>query len=152
MKKNNKGFTILETLITSTLIISTLVFLYVQFSNLKKNYQESFEFNTVRGIHKAKELAKFYKNNKSLRCTFSSTTPCVNNADTDEEYQIFNVLKLSNSILMSDYSDYNIDYTSVSSVCDENCQKFANKVRTNTTYARLVVIYSDGTYASVLIK
>ena len=54
MKKNNKGFTILETLITSTLIISTLVFLYVQFSNLKQNYQESFEFNTVRGIHKSK--------------------------------------------------------------------------------------------------
>lgn len=153
MKKNNKGFTILETLITSTLIISTLVFLYVQFSNLKQNYQESFEFNTVRGIHKAKELAKFYKNNKSLRCTFSSTTPCVNsNVSSSPDQLLSNHLDIKKSILMSDYSDYNIDYTSVSSVCDENCQKFANKVRTNTTYARLVVIYSDGTYASVLIK
>ena len=63
MKKNSNGFTILETLITSTLVISTLVFLYVQFNNLERNYDDSFRFNTVNGIHKAKELSKYYQAN-----------------------------------------------------------------------------------------
>ena len=69
MKKNSNGFTILETLITSTLVISTLVFLYVQFNNLERNYDDSFRFNTVNGIHKVKELSKSYQANSSKKCT-----------------------------------------------------------------------------------
>ena len=151
MKKNNKGFTILETLITSTLIISTLVFLYVQFNNLRRNYNDSFQFNTVEGIHKAKELAKFFKNNEKLQCDFN-TSPCINYADTTEKRNLFNVLGIKNSILMSDLKSDAADYTVLDSACDEKCQKFIKKVKTDTSNTRLVVIYNDGTYASVLIK
>ena len=44
MKKRNKGFILLETLVVSTFIITLLIYLYVQFSNLKKSYDISFRY------------------------------------------------------------------------------------------------------------
>lgn len=59
MNKNNKGFMLLETLIVSTIILSTLVFLFVQFTNIKTSYEISFRYNTVPGIYMAKEISDF---------------------------------------------------------------------------------------------
>jgi len=59
MKKNNKGFMLLETLIVSTIILSTLIFLFIQFSNIKTSYEISFTHNTIPGIYIAKELSDF---------------------------------------------------------------------------------------------
>ena len=54
-KNNNKGFMLLETMIVSAFIITTLTFLYVQFSNLKKSYEESFKYDSIPELYKAKE-------------------------------------------------------------------------------------------------
>lgn len=150
MKKNNKGFTMLETLITSTLIISTLVFLYVQFNNLKRNYDDNFRFNTVQGIYNAKELVKFYKNNPGAQCDFS-TNPCINPLNSDST-RMYTILNIKNSIMMSDLTSNTIDYSKILSACNQNCQRFISKIKTNTSNTRLVVIYKDNTFASVLIK
>lgn len=147
MKKNNKGFTMLETLITSTLIISTLVFLYVQFNNLKRNYDDSFKFNTVEGIHKAKQLTKYYKA-KSASCDYISAPCTISYADS-----VTDKFGIEGSILMSDLSSSTIDNEDLPSICGDDCKKFIKKLkRTDTTNPRLVVIYKDGTYASVLFE
>ena len=44
MKKNNRGFTLVETLVVSSFIVGILVFLFAQFSKLKKSYDASFEY------------------------------------------------------------------------------------------------------------
>ena len=63
MKKRNKGFMLIETLVVSTFIISTLIYLYVQFTNLKKSYDISFRYDTIPGLYSAKEIDKFINNN-----------------------------------------------------------------------------------------
>lgn len=60
MKKlNNKGIMLLETLVVSTFIITVLVYLYVQFANLKHNYDTSFRYDTIPGLYGLKEVDKF---------------------------------------------------------------------------------------------
>lgn len=146
MKKNSNGFTILETLITSTLVISTLVFLYVQFNNLERNYDDSFRFNTVNGIHKAKELSKYYQINSDKKCAYGVSI-CLN-----ESNDVYNILNIQNSFLMSDLKTSEIDFSKIQNTCDEGCKRFIKRIKTDTNDTRLVVKYNDGTYASVLIK
>lgn len=150
MKKNNKGFTMLETLIASTLIISTLVFLYVQFNNFLTSTHESFEFNTVEGIHKARQLAQYYKKHPSFQCNSYIEKPCINDRTTVSE--IYQLLGVSNSILIYDSPSQNLDFSSVNSICNETCQKFIKNVRTDTSETRLIVIYNDQSFATMLIE
>lgn len=63
MKKRNKGFMLIETLVVSTFIITVLIYLYVQFTNLKKSYDISFRYDTISGLYGAKEIDKFINNN-----------------------------------------------------------------------------------------
>ena len=63
MKKRNKGFILLETLVVSTFIITVLIYLYIQFTNLKKSYDISFRYDTISGLYGAKEIDKFINNN-----------------------------------------------------------------------------------------
>ena len=58
-KMNNRGVMLLETLVVSTFIITVLVYLYVQFSNLKHNYDTSFKYDTIPGLYSLKEVDKF---------------------------------------------------------------------------------------------
>lgn len=150
MKKNNKGFTMLETLVASTLIVSTLVFLYIQFNNLVTGYDESFQFNTVQGIHHAKQLVKYYQTNPTKYCSSYAAKPCLN--DSSQVSSIYQLLNVSNSILVYDMKSQDLDFSGISSVCQEQCQKFIKKVRTNTAKPRLVVIYQDHTFASMVIE
>ncbi|MBE6160043.1 MAG: hypothetical protein E7157_03230 [Lactobacillales bacterium] len=63
MKKRNKGFMLIETLVVSTFIITVLIYLYIQFVNLKKSYDTSFSYDTIPGLYSAKEIDKFINNN-----------------------------------------------------------------------------------------
>lgn len=59
MKKNNRGFTLVETLVVSSFIVGILVFLFAQFSKLKKSYDASFEYNTIPALYKAKNINRY---------------------------------------------------------------------------------------------
>lgn len=60
MKKfNKKGFVLLETLVVCTFIITILVYLYVQFVNLKSSYDVSFKYDTVSNIYGLKQIDTF---------------------------------------------------------------------------------------------
>ena len=61
MKKNSKGFVLIETLIASTFILGTLVFLYIQFSNVKRAYDVSFDYNSIPNLYSAKTLEQYIK-------------------------------------------------------------------------------------------
>lgn len=64
MIKNNKGFTITEVLILSTVIIGVLIFMYTQFKNINRSFQYSFKYDTVEGMYKANNIAKFLSGDK----------------------------------------------------------------------------------------
>jgi competence protein ComGC len=59
MKKNRKGFTLIETLLVSTFIIGILIFLFSEFAKLKKSYDSSFENNAIPALYKARNINRF---------------------------------------------------------------------------------------------
>lgn len=62
MKKNSEGFTLVEMLVVSSFIVGILIFLFSQFSQLKKSYDASFEYNTVPALYHAKNINRYVYN------------------------------------------------------------------------------------------
>lgn len=70
MKKIKKGFMLVETLVVSIFILSTLVFLFVQFQTIKKSYEKSFTYNTVGGLYAASNVAKYLSSEGFSRISY----------------------------------------------------------------------------------
>lgn len=58
-KTNNKGYMLIETLIVSTFVAGILLFLFIQFSNLNKNYNDAFKYNTVDGLYALEDIKNY---------------------------------------------------------------------------------------------
>lgn len=80
MRKNNKGFALVETLLVSVFILTTLIFLFVQFRSVKQSFDESFNYDTVSGMYAASNFANFLKEEN-----FSMFTDALNNECSGEE-------------------------------------------------------------------
>ena len=59
MRNDKRGFTLIETLVVSTVIVSIIVFLFAQFSKLRKSYETSFKNNNIIAVYNAKNINKF---------------------------------------------------------------------------------------------
>lgn len=62
MKKNNKGFTLVETLIVSAFVIGTLTYLFIQINNVKTNFDISFKYDDVNDVYSTKIVCNFLVN------------------------------------------------------------------------------------------
>ena len=62
MKKNrNKGFMLIETLLVSTFVLGAMTYIIMQFSALKRSYDNSFKYNTVVGLYGIQSLDEYAK-------------------------------------------------------------------------------------------
>lgn len=60
MKKiDNRGFMLVETLIVATFLVTVLLFIYIQFTNITKAYDNSFKYDTVNGLYSTKNIIKY---------------------------------------------------------------------------------------------
>lgn len=59
MKKNVKGFMLIETLIVSTLVTTILVFLYVQFNNIVKTFNIELHYNNVSNLYTTTKIKNY---------------------------------------------------------------------------------------------
>lgn len=60
MKKlNNNGFMLAETLIVSTFVAGVLIFLFIQFTNLGKAYDDSYIYNTPEGLYALEDVKEY---------------------------------------------------------------------------------------------
>lgn len=50
--ENKKGFILVETLIVSVTILTTLVYIFTQFQKIESNYALSFKYNTTDNLYK----------------------------------------------------------------------------------------------------
>lgn len=62
MKKKEKGFMLVETLVVSTLVSTILVILYVQFNTIVKNFNKDFHYNSVNNLYATQNIKKFILN------------------------------------------------------------------------------------------
>lgn len=59
MKKNNKGFMLVEVIVTSTVILTSMVVLYSGFNKLYTKYQAKNFYYSIDGVYATKEMASY---------------------------------------------------------------------------------------------
>ncbi len=171
MNKNSKGFMLLETLIVSTIILSTLIFLFVQFTNIKSSYEISFKYNTVPGIYLAKELSDFLVENEVESFLSNELSKNAeggngyilidsasqfNNIDSTLYKRMLNDMDIKHVIYTTDSMDQLKAYLNSdkrdSTVFTESFKEFIFSLKsTNTSNNRLVIMFNNKTFASIII-
>ena len=67
MKKlNSSGFMLAETLIVTTFVAGILIFLFIQFTNLGKAYDDSYIYNTTEGLYALEDIKKYINTDLDL--------------------------------------------------------------------------------------
>lgn len=56
MKKNSKGFMLIDTLIVSITVSAILIYLYFQFASVNDSYTKNFRYNTVPGLYAGADI------------------------------------------------------------------------------------------------
>lgn len=169
MKKKNKGFLLLETIMVSTFIISTLVYLYVQFINLKKNYDISFRYDTITGLYNLKEIDKFISTNYGyidlIEDVDSSTHHYIEIYNDDEinlsyfssnSVYLKDLIHLMNAKTIIFYKNSNElkNVLKDSNIYSNELYLYILKqnVVENNDYYTLLVEYNDNTFASINVE
>lgn len=169
MKKiNSKGFLLLETLVVTTFVVAVLTYLYIQYINLKKNYNKSFTYNTVPGLIHAKEVDKYL--NENLVYMYATNDL----SSSQEKY----IELASNNTCNLSYFSGNLSYcnslinkmdiktilllptsltTPLNNIKSHYSDEFYNyiksiKVKNDNTKYILAFEYKDKTFANILIK
>lgn len=163
--RKNRGFMLFETLVASTFILGTLIFLYIQFSNIKRSYYDSFKYNTIPGLYYGQILAKYLESDGyalyvyelssknegyiNINSCDKSGTLCQNIIDkTNAQNVLFvsdNIETLKNDLSTGKYKN--------DSIFTEEFKKFILTIETIDLSGRyrLILAYKDGTFACVPI-
>ena len=157
-KKRNKGFMLIETLLVSTFVLGAMTYIIMQFSALKRSYDNSFKYNTVvglYGIQSLDEYAKKYSLYNTLKGSAngasgyidticSNTSASFNCTNLISDLNIEKVLFVKDSIFKSkvntNYSLFQNDY---------DLYQFAKKISWNDNGYHWIIKYKDNTFATI---
>ncbi len=163
MKKSKQGFTLTETLVVSTFVIGTLVYLFVQFSNIKKNYDISFERDTIPELYYVQNInsylskiditnitetlkTKEYIEIETCSFTMSSATYC------KELMQMANVKKAI--VVNGDTTNLKkqLKESTINPFSEKMYQYILGLSNSNPTGQKLIIEFLDGTVASLQMQ
>lgn len=154
MKKNNsKGFMLVETLIVTTFVCGVLIFLFIQFNNLSKNYENTYNYNSVEGLYSLNNIKKYIENDSQfilsidLKDGYMDLTDCSLFTDTKYCEKLFKLEKIKVIYLTENNFDKNIF-----SNLNNKFKKFINMINSqgNEKY-RILVEFEDSTFATIRI-
>lgn len=162
MRKNNKGFMLIETLLVSVFVVSTLIFIYIQFEKVRNSYQTSFSYNTTNGVYGANAILKYLRENgidnldKKIDegSAYIDLTNCPGGylSNTSFCHRLLTDLKVQKIFYVSS------DVTNFKSKMDQAAisNKFKSFVRsikpTDNAGYRLLIEYANEEYATILTK
>lgn len=157
----NKGFMILEVLISSTFIIGILILLYIQFINLQKNYDRSFTYNTVPGLYIAKNVVNYISEagySKAIDNLNNTGKSYVNLSSIDVDGSLYNdiikksnikqvILTYNNPSTLQSYLNLNKNDSNF----NKKFRDFIKKIpKSEDSGYRIIIEYNDNTYATVI--
>ncbi len=166
---NKKGFTLVETLIVSTVVAGILVYLFLQFSTVKRNFNTSFRYNTVNGLYALEDISEYinsldteFKNNYIINSIdnigyiniYTLNDKYEDNVDSYEIIlgidgeDLLDSLNIDNLIItFEDLSD--ID----KSTFNKGITKFIDRINYDggSNY-RLIAKFKDDTYANLVFR
>ena len=90
MKKNNKGFMLVEVIVTSTVIVAAMIGLYASFNKLYVNYDSKSKYYNIDAVYATKVIFSSMLNEKKINST-------INKIFQDSQYGYFINSKECNS-------------------------------------------------------
>lgn len=165
MKKNNQGFMLVEALVMSMVIIGVLIYMFIQFQIISRNYDKSFSYNSVTNLYFTNEIKNYLKINDTL-------TEIKNDIDNAQKKYV--IVYQNNSWNISDYNT-SIGNNLISKaniktivVANESLSEFKTertvgfsekmndfihyvKVDKQEEFYRIIIEFNDDTYASLKI-
>ena len=162
---NKKGFTLVETLIVSTIVSGILVYLFIQLSYLKRSYNVSFKYNTVNDLYALEDLCEYVSSlsdRSFITDTIDSEKYVYINFDNEED----------NNIDITNYDDFSsvLDTLDISSliiakedltelksinnnVFTQGMNQFIGKINyEKNSHYRLIAYFKDKTYANLVCR
>lgn len=169
MKKNRmfdtKGFMLVETLLVSLTISGILIYMYAQFSTINNSYQRLYQYNTSDSLYRVGALKEFmltyntgnesiYKN---LGAKLITCNNIISSSGTNRTYcnKIVEEMEVSKIILTVDKFNKSTVLNLFASSTDERAKldKYLNVISKGTSNKyRLIVMFNDGSIATVLFK
>lgn len=155
MKKNtNRGFVLAETLIVTTFVAGVLIFLFIQFTNLSKNYTDSYKYNTVEGLYALRNIKEYIETDSVAMAIIEDKTNddnilnITNCSIFSEKKYCLKLMELENiKRIFATNNDFDKDYFNN---YDEGFKKFVNKInKEGTLKYRLLVEFNNSTYATI---
>lgn len=156
-KNNNSGFMLLETLLVSTFVLGVMTYIIVQFSALKRSYNDSFNYNTIVGLYGVKNMHEYatkysmYPVLKENITTlgYTDTICSINQANTNCNKLLTN-LDIEKIIFVQDSvfkKNINTDITLFKE--DYELYHFVKKIKFEDNTYRWIIKYTDNTYATI---
>ena len=155
MKKlNGSGFMLAETLIVTTFVAGILIFLFIQFTNLSKAYDDSYIYNTPEGLYALEDIKEYinadldvqlYIEENIVTQKYIDLTDC--NLFRNKEYctNLFDLENIDRIFITTNTFDkesiigYNEDFnTFISKIISEGNEKY-----------RLVASFKSGMFATL---
>jgi len=159
-KMNNKGFMLVETLIVATFLVTTLLFIYVQFNNITRMYDNSFEYNTVNGLYNAKNVIQYINSDGINNLKTALTDENIYYIDITECSDVYfskknycNVLMESLDVKTVLFTNQNLDglKTNIDNL-EQTMVDFINYISyENTIGYRIIIEFNDNTFATLKV-
>ena len=155
MKKNsNNGFVLAETLIVTTFVAGILIFLFIQFSNLSKNYNDSYKYNTVEGLYSLNNIIKYIETDDTFNQNLTNLVTSNKYLDitdcslfSNQKYctLLFKLENIESIYIVDNYFNKNIFNDS-----KETIKNFINKISGDGEEKyRIVAEFKDFTFATI---
>lgn len=164
MKKNKKrGFILAETIVISTVVMTSLVFIYIQFNSVNNGFNRTFKYNSVNNLYLTNEVKKFILNSDSLKLTqalddnslsYLDLTACSTSYFTEYIYcqTLFDNIKAKKVLFAtSDVTNLKAEVASNNSI-SSGLATFIKAINSsNTGSYRIIIEFEDDTYATLQI-
>lgn len=160
MKKNQKGFTLVETLIVSSFVVGVLIYIFSQFVILRKGYNNTFTYNTVEGIYGAKNIDRYLANHENDKVrtllngkSYIEITNCTGFNNTDYCNTLFSKLNVKTVLVVTNMDTLRSDLKT-NNPYSEGIYQFitTKKEKKDESGYRLIVEYKDDTFSSILLS
>ena len=164
MKKNSKGFMLIDTLIVSITVSAILIYLYFQFANVNDSYIKNFRYNTVPGLYGGADIKEniIYNGKSNIYTDVASNTfvdlsncPATYYNNTDYCNVLYTALDVKKVIItkssLADIKNLMKQATNVNNY-DETLRELISKSPDSTSGYQVIIEYNDSTASIVWMK
>lgn len=131
-----------------------MIYLFIQFTNLREKYYQSYNYNTVDDLYALDDIVKYIKSDEQITQYIKQTlktedyiflTDCDNFSNIDYCSELFNLENIEQILVLNNKQNYK-DITGL----DDDISDFIFKI-SNDGYEkyRLVALFKDSTLATI---